>query len=75
MLSGKPLFPRENVVHRLDLMTDFLGTTLSESISSVSVSYNSMKTHMIVYAQKLLQPYFKPHDNVGNIVLSTSERD
>ncbi|CAN6834076.1 unnamed protein product [Brassica oleracea] len=33
MLLGKPLFPGKNVVHQLDLMTDFVGTPPPESIS------------------------------------------
>ncbi|GLT60355.1 hypothetical protein SLA2020_331240 [Shorea laevis] len=35
MLSGKPLFPGKNVVHQLDLMTDFLGTPPPEAISRI----------------------------------------
>ncbi|XP_013638925.1 PREDICTED: mitogen-activated protein kinase 8-like isoform X2 [Brassica oleracea var. oleracea] len=35
MLLGKPLFPGKNVVHQLDLMTDFLGTPPPESISRI----------------------------------------
>lgn len=36
MLLGKPLFPGKNVVHQLDIMTDFLGTPSPEAISKVS---------------------------------------
>lgn len=36
MLLGKPLFPGKNVVHQLDIMTDFLGTPPPEAISKVS---------------------------------------
>ncbi|KFK41813.1 hypothetical protein AALP_AA2G174800 [Arabis alpina] len=35
MLLGKPLFPGKNVVHQLDIMTDFLGTPPPESISKI----------------------------------------
>ncbi|RWR85614.1 mitogen-activated protein kinase 9-like protein [Cinnamomum micranthum f. kanehirae] len=35
MLAGKPLFPGKNVVHQLDLMTDFLGTPPPESIAKI----------------------------------------
>ncbi|CAN8312452.1 unnamed protein product [Cochlearia groenlandica] len=35
MLLGKPLFPGKNVVHQLDLMTDFLGTPPPESIAKI----------------------------------------
>ncbi|CAH8390385.1 unnamed protein product [Eruca vesicaria subsp. sativa] len=35
MLLGKPLFPGKNVVHQLDLMTDFLGTPPPEAISKI----------------------------------------
>ncbi|KAF3507775.1 hypothetical protein F2Q69_00002963 [Brassica cretica] len=35
MLLGKPLFPGKNVVHQLDLMTDFLGTPPPDSISKI----------------------------------------
>lgn len=37
MLTGRPLFPGRNVVHQLDLMTDFLGTPPAETISKVSL--------------------------------------
>ncbi|CAH2067112.1 unnamed protein product, partial [Thlaspi arvense] len=35
MILGKPLFPGKNVVHQLDLMTDFLGTPPPEAISKI----------------------------------------
>ncbi|CAM8902996.1 unnamed protein product [Rhodiola kirilowii] len=35
LLTGKPLFPGKNVVHQLDLMTDFLGTPSAEAIARV----------------------------------------
>ncbi|MCD7452153.1 Mitogen-activated protein kinase 9 [Datura stramonium] len=35
MLTGKPLFPGKNVVHQLDLMTDFLGTPPPETIAKI----------------------------------------
>ncbi|CAA7043159.1 unnamed protein product [Microthlaspi erraticum] len=35
MLLGKPLFPGKNVVHQLDIMTDFLGTPPPEAISKI----------------------------------------
>lgn len=35
MLTGKPLFTGKNVVHQLDLMTDFLGTPDVESIARI----------------------------------------
>lgn len=35
MLTGKPIFPGKNVVHQLDLMTDFLGTPSAESIARI----------------------------------------
>lgn len=35
LLTGKPLFPGKNVVHQLDLMTDFLGTPNAEAIARV----------------------------------------
>ncbi|KAL6548426.1 Mitogen-activated protein kinase 16 [Orobanche gracilis] len=35
LLTGKPLFPGKNVVHQLDLMTDFLGTPPPETIASI----------------------------------------
>ncbi|KAH7442047.1 hypothetical protein KP509_03G068100 [Ceratopteris richardii] len=35
ILTGKPLFPGKNVVHQLDLITNFLGTPLHEEISRV----------------------------------------
>ncbi|CAK9185588.1 unnamed protein product [Ilex paraguariensis] len=35
MLTGKPLFPGKNVVHQLDIMTDFLGTPSPESIARI----------------------------------------
>ncbi|XP_010524095.1 PREDICTED: mitogen-activated protein kinase 20 [Tarenaya hassleriana] len=35
VLTGKPLFPGNNVVHQLDLMTDLLGTPSLDTISKV----------------------------------------
>ncbi|XP_023000160.1 mitogen-activated protein kinase 15-like [Cucurbita maxima] len=35
LLTGKPLFPGKNVVHQLDLMTDFLGTPNAEAIARI----------------------------------------
>ncbi|KAG7590005.1 Protein kinase domain [Arabidopsis suecica] len=35
MLLGKPLFPGKNVVHQLDIMTDFLGTPPPEAIAKI----------------------------------------
>ncbi|BBN11079.1 hypothetical protein MPTK1_5g08860 [Marchantia polymorpha subsp. ruderalis] len=32
VLTGRPFFPRKNVVHQLDLMTNMLGSTSSEAI-------------------------------------------
>jgi serine/threonine protein kinase len=35
VLTGKPLFPGESIVHQLDLITDFLGTPPPKIISGV----------------------------------------
>ncbi|KAM7276256.1 hypothetical protein ACFE04_018122 [Oxalis oulophora] len=35
LLTGKPLFPGKNVVHQLDLVTDFLGTPSAECIAKI----------------------------------------
>lgn len=35
LLTGKPLFPGENHVHQLDLITDLLGTPSPESIAKI----------------------------------------
>ncbi|XP_058182215.1 mitogen-activated protein kinase 15-like isoform X4 [Rhododendron vialii] len=35
LLTGKPLFPGENPVHQLDLITDLLGTPSPESIAKI----------------------------------------
>ncbi|KAK2980451.1 hypothetical protein RJ640_028859 [Escallonia rubra] len=35
LLTGKPLFPGKNVVHQLDIMTDFLGTPSPEAIARI----------------------------------------
>nr|GFA73476.1 mitogen-activated protein kinase 16 [Tanacetum cinerariifolium] len=32
---GRPLFPRKNVVHQLDIMTDMLGTPTSEALTRI----------------------------------------
>uniref|UniRef100_A0A0A9DTM8 Protein kinase domain-containing protein n=1 Tax=Arundo donax TaxID=35708 RepID=A0A0A9DTM8_ARUDO len=36
MLTGKPLFPGNNVVHQLNLMSDLLGALSAETMSRVS---------------------------------------
>ncbi|KAJ6687339.1 MITOGEN-ACTIVATED PROTEIN KINASE [Salix koriyanagi] len=58
MLTGKPLFPGRNVVHQLDLMTDFLGTPSPESISKIRNEKarrylsNMRKKQPVPFAQK-----------------------
>lgn len=50
MLTGRPLFPGKNVVHQLDLMTDFLGTPSAESISKVCSPFTSIRVTSILHS-------------------------
>ncbi|XP_058182223.1 mitogen-activated protein kinase 15-like isoform X12 [Rhododendron vialii] len=58
LLTGKPLFPGENHVHHLDLITDLLGTPSPESIAKIKnegarTSLSSMgKKRPIPFPQK-----------------------
>ncbi|KAF7132271.1 hypothetical protein RHSIM_Rhsim09G0052300 [Rhododendron simsii] len=58
LLTGKPLFPGENHVHHLDLITDLLGTPSPESIAKIKnerarMSLSSMgKKRPIPFPQK-----------------------
>ncbi|WOL17032.1 mitogen-activated protein kinase [Canna indica] len=52
VLTGKPLFPGKNVVHQLDLMTDFLGTPSLETISRI----RNEKAKMYLSSMRKKQP-------------------
>lgn len=65
LLTGKPLFPGKNVVHQLDLMTDFLGTPSPEAIARVCCSPFFLVVDQFIY----FIPLHKY--NVGNILIGT----
>ncbi|KAL2462833.1 Mitogen-activated protein kinase 15 [Forsythia ovata] len=72
MLTGKPLFPGKNVVHQLDIMTDFLGTPPPESIARIRNEKarrylsNMRKKHPVPFTQKF--------PNVDPLALQLLER-
>ncbi|TVU40655.1 hypothetical protein EJB05_14124 [Eragrostis curvula] len=55
LLTGKPPFPGNNVLHQLDLMTDLLGTPSAESISKVRLLLE-VKTPKRILQQQLRPP-------------------
>ncbi|KAG5531232.1 hypothetical protein RHGRI_026002 [Rhododendron griersonianum] len=66
LLTGKPLFPGENHVHQLDLITDLLGTPSPESIAKVYPQALVLLKRMLAFdpedrpfaEEALADPYF-----------------
>ncbi|XP_020581143.1 mitogen-activated protein kinase 9-like [Phalaenopsis equestris] len=72
MLTGKPLFPGKNVVHQLDLMTDFLGTPPPESIAKIR--NEKAKRYLNSMCKKVPVPFSKKFRNVNPLALSLLQR-
>ncbi|KAF9667546.1 hypothetical protein SADUNF_Sadunf15G0034400 [Salix dunnii] len=71
MLTGKPLFPGRNVVHQLDLMTDFLGTPSPESISKIR--NEKARRYLSNMRKKSPVPFTQKFPNVDPLALRLLE--
>ncbi|XP_022889808.1 mitogen-activated protein kinase 9-like [Olea europaea var. sylvestris] len=72
MLTGKPLFPGKNVVHQLDLMTDFLGTPPPESIARIR--NEKARRYLSSMRKKQPFPFTQKFPNVDPLALRLLER-
>ncbi|CAI9767270.1 unnamed protein product [Fraxinus pennsylvanica] len=72
MLTGKPLFPGKNVVHQLDLMTDFLGTPPPESIARIR--NEKARRYLSNMRKKQPVPFTQKFPNVDPLALRLLER-
>ncbi|KAK4799261.1 hypothetical protein SAY86_024626 [Trapa natans] len=72
LLTGKPLFPGRNVVHQLDIMTDFLGTPSAETTSKI----RNEKARRYLNSMKKKQPvpFKQKFPNVDASALRLLER-
>ncbi|KAK7387817.1 hypothetical protein VNO78_22611 [Psophocarpus tetragonolobus] len=72
LLTGKPLFPGKNVVHQLDLMTDFLGTPSPEAIARVR--NEKARRYLSSMRKKKPVPFAQRFPNVDPLALRVLER-
>ncbi|KAL2539418.1 Mitogen-activated protein kinase 15 [Abeliophyllum distichum] len=72
MLTGKPLFPGKNVVHQLDIMTDFLGTPPPESIARIR--NEKARRYLSNMRKKQPVPFSQKFPNVDPLALRLLER-
>ncbi|KAF5445485.1 hypothetical protein F2P56_034533, partial [Juglans regia] len=72
MLTGKPLFPGKNVVHQLDLMTDFLGTPAQESIARIR--NEKARRYLSSMRKKQPVPFSQKFPNADPLALRLLER-
>ncbi|KAJ6375872.1 hypothetical protein OIU77_000774 [Salix suchowensis] len=72
MLTGKPLFPGKNVVHQLDLMSDFLGTPPPESVSRIR--NEKARRYLSNMRKKPPVPFSQKFPNVDPLALRLLER-
>lgn len=72
MLTGRPLFPGKNVVHQLDLMTDFLGTPSAESIGRIR--NEKARRYLSSMRKKQPVPFSRKFSNADPLALRLLER-
>ncbi|KAL2339132.1 hypothetical protein Fmac_013578 [Flemingia macrophylla] len=72
ILTGKPLFPGKNVVHQLDLMTDFLGTPSPEAIARIR--NEKARRYLSSMRKKKPVPFSQKFPNVDPLALRVLER-
>ncbi|XP_074370553.1 mitogen-activated protein kinase 10-like isoform X2 [Apium graveolens] len=72
VLTGKPLFPGKNVVHQLDLMTDFLGSPSTETISRVR--NEKARRYLTSMRKKQPVPFAQKFPNADPLALRLLER-
>ncbi|CAM8975328.1 unnamed protein product [Rhodiola kirilowii] len=72
MLSGKPLFPGKNVVHQLDIMTDFLGTPPPETVARIR--NEKARRYLASMRKKQPVPFSQKFPNADPLALRMLER-
>ncbi|GJY34709.1 coatomer subunit alpha-1 [Tanacetum coccineum] len=72
MLTGRPLFPRKNVVHQLDIMTDLLGTPSSEALTRIR--NEKARRYLSNMRKKLEIPFSHKFPNINPLALRLLER-
>ncbi|XP_074570154.1 mitogen-activated protein kinase 9-like [Curcuma longa] len=72
MLTGRPLFPGKNVVHQLDLMTDFLGTPSAETIARIR--NEKARRYLSSMRRKQPVPFSQKFPNIDPLALRLLER-
>jgi mitogen-activated protein kinase 1/3 len=72
LLTGKPLFPGKNVVHQLDLMTDFLGTPSADAIGRIR--NEKARRYLSSMRRKRAVPFSQKFPNADPLALRLLER-
>ncbi|KAE9609568.1 putative mitogen-activated protein kinase CMGC-MAPK family [Lupinus albus] len=72
LLTGKPLFPGKNVVHQLDIMTDFLGTPSQEAIARIR--NEKARRYLSSMRKKKPVPFSHKFPNADPLALRLLER-
>ncbi|KAK7292364.1 hypothetical protein RIF29_08142 [Crotalaria pallida] len=72
LLTGKPLFPGKNVVHQLDIMTDFLGTPSLEAIARIR--NEKARRYLSSMRKKKPVPFSHKFPNADPLALRLLER-
>ncbi|KAK2447736.1 mitogen-activated protein kinase [Trifolium repens] len=72
LLTGKPLFPGKNVVHQLDIMTDFLGTPSPDAIARVR--NEKARRYLSSMRKKRPVPFSQKFPNTNPLALRLLER-
>lgn len=72
LLTGKPLFPGKNVVHQLDIMTDFLGTPSPEAIARIR--NEKARRYLSSMRRKRPVPFSQKFPNADPLALRLLER-
>ncbi|XP_042030698.1 mitogen-activated protein kinase 15-like [Salvia splendens] len=72
VLTGKPLFPGKSVVQQLDLITDLLGTTSSDTISGVR--NEKARKYLLDLTEKRPVPFTEKFPNADPLALKLLEK-
>ncbi|KAL3631495.1 Mitogen-activated protein kinase 19 [Castilleja foliolosa] len=72
VLTGKPLFPGKSVVHQLDLITDFLGTPSTDTISGVR--NEKARKYLMDMRKKRSIPFAEKFQNADPTALKLLQR-
>ncbi|KAK4800599.1 hypothetical protein SAY86_021086 [Trapa natans] len=72
ILTGRPLFPGRNVVHQIDIMTDFLGTPPAETIAKIR--NEKARRYLNSMRKKVPFPFKQKFPNADPLALRLLER-